>query len=284
MRNFFGYVRAAFFYHWNLLALAASSSLAILSGQPGTFLPLVAAGELIYLAVLASNPRYQKAVDALELRSDGGQLSRPMATTAGQILGEIHERDRRNYGQLLALCREWQRTESGDGLGLLQPQLENLNRLLWIYLKLLYSKKTLETFFRTTSAQEIDASIAAANHKLAELHTKTGDSPALQKQRESLTDTIQTLDRRKENYRKAKENEEFILVEIDRLRAKIAAIAESGISHQDPHSLSDEIDVVSSSVTQTEQTMSDLQYLTGLSFSEELIPALLDQKSAEGMG
>ena len=58
------YLRTAFTSRWNLLFAGAGVAAAIISGFPGVILPLVAAGELYYLASMVTNDRFRDAVDA----------------------------------------------------------------------------------------------------------------------------------------------------------------------------------------------------------------------------
>jgi hypothetical protein len=59
------YLREAFFFRWNLLLLLGGAAAAALtpSPLPQVLLPLVAAGELSYLAGLVSMPRFRAAID-----------------------------------------------------------------------------------------------------------------------------------------------------------------------------------------------------------------------------
>ena len=52
-------LKRAFRWHWHLLGLAAAAGAALLSGDPGMWLPVVAAGEVAYMGMLGLNPRFQ---------------------------------------------------------------------------------------------------------------------------------------------------------------------------------------------------------------------------------
>jgi hypothetical protein len=64
------YIKKAFLYHWNLLGVATGAAVAFISGYPDVVLPVIAALELIYLAGLSSNPRFQDAVIAAERKNE----------------------------------------------------------------------------------------------------------------------------------------------------------------------------------------------------------------------
>ncbi|MEK6237039.1 MAG: hypothetical protein N2C14_20210, partial [Planctomycetales bacterium] len=58
------YLTAAFTLPWNLLALVGGTALAVMSGRPDVVLPLVAAAEIGYLAMLGTHPKFCDYVDA----------------------------------------------------------------------------------------------------------------------------------------------------------------------------------------------------------------------------
>src|SRR5229473_6023404 len=58
------YLKQAFLHRWNLLLFLGSSAAAAMSTMPDAFLPIVAAGEIVYLTTLISNVRFRQAIDA----------------------------------------------------------------------------------------------------------------------------------------------------------------------------------------------------------------------------
>ena len=66
------YLKEAFTYRWNLLIFGGATAAAVISGRPDVALPLVAAGELAYLAGLTTLPRFQAAIDAKARREERG--------------------------------------------------------------------------------------------------------------------------------------------------------------------------------------------------------------------
>ena len=84
-----------------------------------------------------------------------------------------------------------------------------------------------------------------------------------------------TAELRRENFQKASSNDEYISAELDRLEAKIQALTEMAISHQDPGELSTQVDAVAEGLSQTEQTIKDLQSITGLSHDASEAPSIL---------
>jgi len=285
MPRFVKYLKKAFLQHWNVLALAAGTALGFVSGHPDVVLPLVAAGELIYLTGLTTHPRFQSAVDAEEHKLTRAQTSEETSRKAEAILTSLGRKDREKYDKLRTLCGELRRISQGfreqAETGVMEDmRTSNINRLLWIYLKLLYSKSAIERFFDTINPAAIQGDIDRAEARLDALGPAEGETPTSQRRRASLQDQIDTSRLRLENHRKARENYEFIKDELVRLSTKIAGLSELSINRQDPNFITSEVDSVAASVQTSEQAMSELDFLTGFGREDEPTPELLDEPVA----
>ncbi len=283
--GFFKYVKHAFLVNWNLLAVAAGAALAVISGQPDVVIPFVAAGELAYLAGLASHPKFQSAIDAQEHKSLKLQQSAKTSEKAQIILQSLSDEDRERFRHLRSLCNQLRtisqgvkgQTSSDDSI-IDDLQMGSINRLLWIYLKLLYSKNALEKFFATIDEDEIKNSITKAQNRLDALGPEDeSEPPGKSKKRKSLQDTLETSKARLANYKRAQDNHDFIELELDRLYTKISGLGEMSINRQDPNFITQEVDAVSASVEQTEKAMGELDFLTGLGAHDEDAPELLEE-------
>ena len=74
------YVREAFLFRWNLLAFLGGAAAAALSPFPDVLLPLLGAGELLYLGGLVSVPHFRDAIDArIHAAERGGVAVEPGA-------------------------------------------------------------------------------------------------------------------------------------------------------------------------------------------------------------
>lgn len=277
------YVKEAFTYKWNLLIFGGAAAAALLSPMPAdVILPLVAAGEIAYLAGLTTLPRFQAAIDAKDRAEERGESgSAPPAQDKqkklADVLGSL-EPDRRNrFLRVRARCVEMQRIanavrgdtrdESGHAHELRAPALD---RLLWVFLRLLLSQQALGRFLRAADGDAIKA-------QLDELTAKQRAAEAKKDERilRSIVDSVATATLRLENYEKARSNAEFVGVELDRIENKIQALTEMAISHQDPNELSDQVDAVAEGMSQTEQTIRDLQSITGLGSDSNEAPSIL---------
>ena len=280
------YIKKAFLFHWNLLAVTTGIAGGIISGRPDVVMPALAALEVIYLAALASHPRFQDAVDAAEQKDVHG-TRHTSDRKLYQMLASLNKADRRRYEQLKNLCLELRHIatrvkRSTEGLAISDVQLNSINRLLWIYLKLLYSKNALESFFAAINVEDIQARIEGSEQRLKAMGQESDDSESESLSRKSLMDTLATSRQRLKNYRISMENYDFIGLELERLHAKIASLAEMGISRQDPNFINSEINVVSSSIEKTEKAMNELDFITGGAFQDEEPPALLEERERRG--
>ena len=165
--------------------------------------------------------------------------------------------------------------------GKTDPHFEGINRLLWIYLKLLYSKSSLDHFFKTIDIEEIKRSVEQTKKRILDLGSETYEITGKSKRRKLLQDTLETLEQRLENYRGARENYDTIEIELERLDSKISNLAEMGISRQAPENISGEIDIVSESAQNTEKIMNELEFLTGVSLKTGETPIILRRMMEE---
>jgi hypothetical protein len=80
------------------------------------------------------------------------------------------------------------------------------------------------------------------------------------------------------NYQKARDNSELVNLEIERLENKIRSLSELAINRQEPDFISSQVDQVANSMVQTERTMNELQFATGLAIDEE-VPQLVQRQT-----
>ena len=285
------YIKEAFLYKWNLLFLGGAAAAALLSPSPDVVLPLVAAGELLYLGGLTSLPRYQAAIDAKARSEERGLTTGSAPPTQDRqkkltdVLASLEAERRNRFLRVRARCVEMQRIanavrgdtrdESGAAAELRTPALD---RLLWVFLRLLLSQQALARFLQAANGPAIKAQLdelTAKQHKAEE----KGDERILR----SIVDSVATAQLRLDNYEKARSNSEFVAVELDRIETKIQALTEMAISHQDPNELSIQVDAVAEGMSQTEATIRELQAITGLGQDTAEAPSILDVDVTEVM-
>jgi hypothetical protein len=282
------YLKAAFLNHWNLVAFGGGVVLAGLAFPPwpGVLLPLVLAGEVTYLSLLGAHPRFQKYVAAQEAEAARRQGAQSAEVTVQHLLGALPAEFVRRFEALRGRCLELRQigremkdpSRVGEPPPLEELQVAGLDRLLWIYLRLLFTQHALERFLRTTGEQDIRRDVQNLEGRLKSVGENAAD-PKQQKIRKALEDNLETCRARLANFHKARDNHELIQLEVDRLEKKIRSLSELAVNRQEPEVISGQVDQVAASMVQTERTMSELQFLTGLEKSDEAVPQILHRET-----
>jgi len=273
------YLKTAFTTRWNLLLFGGGVAAAFISGFPGIVLPLVLAGEVYYLASMLANDRFRSAVEAQDAKS----------RRAAEALGarEAYERIRKNlppallkrFDQLRDHCLKL--VELGgsmrgpDGSGPDKTALESLDRLLWGYLRMIWGASTLSNFLDHTDDGAIRARIADLERRLARLPK---DDPGSAQMRTALEDHLKTSQERLDNIDEARRKLDLVAAEIERLEAKIAALAESSVAKRDVTDIAQRVDEVAEGMRKTDETMRQLQLPPELEDLDEP-PAMLREEA-----
>jgi len=274
------YLKEAFLFRWNLLFLFGGVAAAAMTPLAPVLLPLVAAGELTYLTGLVSIPRFRAAIDAkvhAAGKAAAGSAPAPPPVSLVAMLGGLPGDARTRFQRLHARCVEMRgiaagvRGAAGDQASSADEiRTPGLDRLLWLFLRLLLSKAALDRFLQTMNEQEIAARLVELRKTLES--AKGGDERIVR----SLQDSIASGELRLDNYGRARKNAEFVSLELDRIEGKIQALAEMAVNRQDPDFLSSQVDSAADSMRQTEKAVSELQHLTGLADQLEEPPAILE--------
>lgn len=273
------YFTRAFANRWNLLALFAGVGFGLLSGKPDVVLPLVLAGEVAYLGLLGSHPKFQRFVDAQEAKARRSQGHQQGQQALERMLQSLPKPALARFEALRGCCVELQQIAAGMrspgavAAPLEDLQLGRLDRLMWMFLRLLYTEHALERFLQTTNANQIDKEIAQLESQIAGLADAQDDHRL--KIRRALEDNLATCRDRRANVQRATENLQLVRLELNRLENKIRSISEMAINRQEPHFISDQVDEVAASLLDTEKTMNDLQFATGLDALDDAIPSLV---------
>ncbi len=281
------YVKHAFLYPWNLLFFLGGAALAAMSPHPDAFIPIIGGLELAYLTGLSSIPRFRTAIDAkIAAKTRVGRVSSGVSDSSQQSLERILESlpapALRRFLLLRQRCFEMRSIASGvrgqadtgpDSVESIRTPA--LDRLLYLFLRLLVSQNGLDRFLRSTSEKDLSTKLADVRTRLEAAKT-AGDERVTN----SLQDSVADAELRLENYRKAAKDAEFVAIELDRIETKIQALVEMGVSRQDPDYLSHQVTAAAESMQHTEAAVNELQHLTGLADQIEEPPAILESTIA----
>jgi hypothetical protein len=282
------YLKEAFLFRWNLLFFLGGVAGAALTPMADIMLPLVTAAEMTYLAGLVAVPRFRAAIDAkVHAARRGKQGEEPAAAAAApslvSVLAGLPTEARRRFERLHARCVEMRAiavgvrgaagSESGSAEEIRTP---GLDRLLWLFLRLLLSKTSLDRFLDTMRTEDIEPRLAQLRKDLAAAQA-AGDERIVR----SLQDSLAMGELRLDNYGRAKKNAQFVSIELDRIEGKIQALAEMAVNRQDPDFLTSQVDSAAESMRQTEKAVTELQHLTGLADQLQEPPAILESDLRE---
>src|SRR4051794_24072085 len=210
------YLKRAFLYRWNLLAFLGATGAAILSPFPDAFMAIVAAGELVYLTGLISHPKFRDAIDARFHQETRSQAEVSGQRSVQQIVAQFPPEQRQRFEQLRARCLEMRSIAQGVR-GKQEPEADDpntaaLDRLLWVFLRLLVSQQAMTRFLQRTDVRDIETRLDAAQQRAAQ-------AGADERILHSLQDSVAVQQQRLENYNRARQNAEFVRVELDRIEA-----------------------------------------------------------------
>jgi hypothetical protein len=274
--GFMDYVRAAFLWRWNLLFFGAGIVFGLLSGQADVILPLVTAAEIAYLGLLTSQPKFRKAIDVK-------RAFEPSPVDSDKLLSQIRktlkDSDWSRYDALRRRCLTLDRlalqlrgpnAKPNDTMNELQTG--SLERLLWMFLKLLYSRDALRRFLGGANRDYFVNEIAECEKEVQRAIEKDPHSKIVK----SLQDKLQTLKQRLENFDRAADNLEFLEVELDRIEQKVNAISELSLNAREPSDIAAQVDGITAGITATEEAMRSLDVAP--IFKQEAAPRLLREE------
>ena len=265
--KFFDYVKAAFNQKAdinglgpmpvNKLLLFAAAVLGFVN--PG-FWFLGIAGEVLYLSMMASNKNYQKVVQGSMLGDQKVMWNEKQARILKGLDGPSHQR----YDRLVENCSGILKITGSDtsdpDSAEKDLRISGLNRLIWMFLKLLSSRLSVNAIIARTKEEELEREI----RELSEKVTAEPDSSPLQR---SLKGTLDIQERRMENLRKAKESIKVIEAELDRIEKQVTLLKEEASVNSDPELVSVRLDGVMDSLSGTNRWMSEQSEIFG--FLEE---------------
>jgi hypothetical protein len=273
------YLKAAFKNKWNLLLFAGALGFAVLSGGAGVFVPLVLAGELGYVAAVGSHPRFQRRVDAKRSAAEERRQAQAEQAKLNALLVTLSPDRAQRYESLRTRCleirrlaRELRDPSAASGTSAVEElQLDGLDRLLRIHLRLLSAQQTLGRFLDGTNQRDIERNVVELERRLA---SAGADEPTRARIAESLRDNLSTCRQRLVNLQKQRASHELMSLEINRLENKIQALSELALNRERPEKIAGQVDEVVGTLTDAEKVLDELDFATGRTDGDELFAGL----------
>ena len=242
------YVKEAAKLQYNWIALAGIAGFAVISGSA---LPLLlgAGIELMYLAVVPQNARFQRLVRswkyADEKRRHEQQLDR--------MFQEIPTEMRVRYADLDQICtaiRENYSRLSSTSQIFAQQMEDRLHGLMQAYVRLLHAAWQHREYLRTTDLRIVERELAQLQKE------QESDAPKVQ---EINKKRIEILTKRVEKFKKIRENCEVIDAQCAAVEDVLGLIRDQSVTMRDPQQMNDHLESLVHDVEQTEETVREVE-------------------------
>jgi hypothetical protein len=260
----------------NKMALAILVVLGL--ANPG-FLFLGAAGELLYLFLRSTNPRFQKLIAAERLMV----AQQSWGETVTGAVARLEAGSRERYRRLLGKCRlilGISESLDADSLGNFRDlRARSLNQLLGIFLRLLGSREAIVANLSGLDEAELESDIGRLEQRLE----AAGQDTALAR---SLQGTLEIQRKRLENLHRARASLAVIDAELERIEQQVELIREESAVTGRPEQLSLRLDAVTSAMAETSRWMDEHADFFGSLGGEEAttlpdlpeLPAVLEEE------
>ncbi len=259
-----GALKRAFTWRWHLLGLGAGAAVAVLSGVPLLCLPFLAAAEIGYFGFLGINPRFQNVLKGQ--RKSPPPLPINPTQRFQQLMAFLSPADAERFETLRHRCMELVTLRRGMTEKEGSPDAddfrsESLDRMLWLFLKLLHQRSGLERFLGATRREQIEAELKSAELQLTTARSRD-QSSGLPESRltTSVHDRVVTIRERLDNHQKASDGLELVTAEIDKTEQQITHLCEVGMTMSDSVGLSVQIDSISASLQSSEKILSQSSF------------------------
>jgi hypothetical protein len=248
------YIKAAFNWQYNWIAMAGAAAFALVSHSP---LPLVlgAGCELMYLATVPNNKRFQRLVRSWAYADEKRQREQSLSALFYELPPEMRMR----YGKLDTTCQaihqNYSRLTSTSQIFVEQMETK-LQGLMQSYVRLLNSAFHHRDYLRTTNRDTIHKEIDQLQRSLEK------DSP---KVREINSRRIEILNKRVEKFEKVNENCQVIDAQCAAIEDVLELIKDQSVTMNDPRQINDNLDSLVKDVEQTEETVREVESIFEIS-------------------
>lgn len=242
------YVKAAFHWQYNLIALAGAVGFAVVSAS-GLPLLLAAGVELIYLSTVPQNSRFQRMVRSWQY----AEQKRAQQKGLSDLFRELPPEMRSRFARLDAVCqaiRENYKRLSSTSQMFAEQMESKLDGLSQSYVRLLNSAFHHRQYLSTTNLDLIRKE--AAQLKLG----MDKDPPKVQ---DINRKRIEILNKRMEKFDKIKENCQIVDAQCAAIEDVLQLIRDQSVTMHDPQQISEHLDNLVKDVEQTEETVREVE-------------------------
>jgi uncharacterized protein YoxC len=242
------FVKEAFNIQYNWIALGGAAAFALVTG---TVIPLALAGglELMYLAVVSQNSRFQRLVRSWKFAEEQKQNQQKLSDLLRSLppdmqgryirLAEVCGSIRNNFAQLSSTSQIF-----------VQQMDSRLEGLLHGYARLLGAAFQQRQYIKTTDPDGIKREIAALQQHLQ-------NDPA--RVQEINKRRIEILSKRLEKYQKINEKRQVVDAQCSAVEDVLQLVRDQSVTMRDPQQVSDQLANLVHDVEQTEQTVQQVE-------------------------
>ena len=265
------YVKAAFQWQYNLIAMAGAVGFAAISSSE---LPLIlgAGLELIYLAAVPQMARFQRLVRSWKYADE----KKAAEARLQALFREIPPDMRARYSRIDALCRNirenYARLSAATQVFARETE-DRLDGLLQGYLRLLHALHQHYEYLRNTDVERIKKEAAEL-----ERHMST-DPPKVQ---EINHKRCEILAKRIEKFGKIRENCSIIEAQCGAMEDVLQLIRDQSVTLRDPQQVSDQLEGLVHDVEQTEQSVREVESIFELATPDTFGTSLGSSTGAGG--
>lgn len=247
---------AGMFVPPNWVGLAAFGLLGFLN--PGLW--IVGAGlEIGYLYVLAFNARFQNFVRGKYLAKSQKTDQEKLET----LVAQLDPMDKKLYATLESRCQAILQKQQHDSVSPadLQLQREGLSRLLHIYLRLLFTRRSIQKVLE--SAGPTAGRPGSLDERAKVLAEQLKDTSLPDDLRRSLTSQLEILNQRLQSHKEARSKRDVVEAELTRIAEQVELLREQVMLASDPAVVSQRIDQIAATLGGTTQWIKEQQQIYG---------------------
>src|SRR6266852_3217178 len=235
------FVKEAFHLQYNWIAMVSAGAFALVSG---TFLPIVLAGglELMYLAVVPQNWRFQRLVRSWKFAEEQQKRQQKLSEMLGSLPAEMQSR----YAHAAQVCGSIRKnfTQFSSTSQIFLQQIDaRLQGLLNGYSRLLLAAAQQQQYVKSTEQDGIKREIASLQKALS------SDPPKVQ----------EINKKRIEKFDKISENRKVVDAQCSAVEDVLMLVRDQSVTMRDPQQVSERLDSLVHDVEQTEQTVQQVE-------------------------
>jgi hypothetical protein len=226
----------------------------------------------------SASARFQKLVDAQRIAARAESAEDRMKAAYDRLEPASQSR----YRALVVQCREILGIATpSEGISTLTDfRVGNLNQLLWLFLRLLASRESIQDTLARVDRRQLEAGIDNVRKRL----TQAGDPQGALAR--SLSATLEIQEKRLSNLDTAANNLAVIDAELERIEQQVRLLREESAISGRPEVLSARLDAVSSTLSETSRWMDQhADLMSDLAAADDLdagtVPAVPPSYDAE---